>query len=189
MNRYLIVADDFTGANDTGVQLKRRGVPTDVVFSTELINNENSYVLDTESRSLSPEEAFNKVSGLVKDIDLSVFKYIMKKVDSTLRGNIAHEVKAVDNCCKSELIIFAPALPDLNRTTLEGIHLLNGTPITQTELARDPKNPVMEDNLQAILSKVFTESVTHINLNSVRETKSICLKVEYIPSMLLPTQT
>ena len=32
-NRYLIIADDFTGANDTGVQLRRRGFPTEVLFS------------------------------------------------------------------------------------------------------------------------------------------------------------
>ena len=31
--RYLIIADDFTGANDTGVQLKRRGYPTEVLFA------------------------------------------------------------------------------------------------------------------------------------------------------------
>jgi len=30
--RYLIIADDFTGANDTGVQLRRRGFPTEVLF-------------------------------------------------------------------------------------------------------------------------------------------------------------
>lgn len=32
-DRYLIIADDFTGANDTGVQLKRRGYPTEVLFA------------------------------------------------------------------------------------------------------------------------------------------------------------
>ena len=33
MDRYLIIADDFTGANDTGVQLKRRGLRTSVIFA------------------------------------------------------------------------------------------------------------------------------------------------------------
>ena len=33
MDRYLIIADDFTGANDTGVQLRRRGLPTSVIFA------------------------------------------------------------------------------------------------------------------------------------------------------------
>ena len=33
MNRYLIVADDFTGSNDTGVQMCRRGLDTSVMFA------------------------------------------------------------------------------------------------------------------------------------------------------------
>ena len=36
-NKYLIIADDFTGSNDTGVQLRRRGYPTKVFFA----NGEN----------------------------------------------------------------------------------------------------------------------------------------------------
>ena len=33
MNRCFIVADDFTGANDTGVQLTRRGYRTKVLLN------------------------------------------------------------------------------------------------------------------------------------------------------------
>lgn len=58
MNQYLIIADDFTGANDTGVQLVRRGIPTNVVFRASGIKTDgNSYVLDTETRNLPPAEA------------------------------------------------------------------------------------------------------------------------------------
>ena len=56
IERYLIVADDFTGANDTGVQLARRGYHTKVVLDSRgVISDDNlNYVLDTESRSLRP---------------------------------------------------------------------------------------------------------------------------------------
>ena len=37
MNRCFIVADDFTGSNDTGVQLTRRGFRTKVVFDAEAV--------------------------------------------------------------------------------------------------------------------------------------------------------
>ena len=33
--KFLIIADDFTGANDTGVQLKRNGLPVKVVLRTD----------------------------------------------------------------------------------------------------------------------------------------------------------
>ena len=49
-DRYLIIADDFTGANDTGVQLKRRGYPTEVLFAGKPVDSQKSIVIDTESR-------------------------------------------------------------------------------------------------------------------------------------------
>jgi len=169
LDRYLIIADDFTGANDTGVQLKRRGIDTNVVFSSKLVNTESSsFVIDTESRGLSGEEAYNTVRDILNDVDFSNFKYVIKKIDSTLRGNVAEEIKAVDDAYQSELVIFAPALPDLKRTTVGGIHMLNNVPITKTEMANDPRKPVKEDNITAILKEVYREKIAHIPLDKVR---------------------
>ena len=104
-------------------------------------------------------------------MDLSVYKYVIKKVDSTLRGNVAEEVQAVDEAYGSEIVIFAPALPDLERTTVNGVHMLKGVPITQTELAKDPKKPVTEDNLANILRRVYAEEVRHVSLEEIRGDK------------------
>ena len=60
MEQYLIVADDFTGANDTGVQLRRRGMPVSVVFSGALVTGDDSSVIDTESRALPAKAAYQK---------------------------------------------------------------------------------------------------------------------------------
>lgn len=169
MNRYLIIADDFTGANDTGVQLKRRGINTNVVFTSDLLDkDQSSFVIDTESRSLAEEDAYNKIKNILIEVDLEKFKYVVKKVDSTLRGNVAKEIKAVDEAYNSELVIFTPALPDLKRTTVNGIHMLNEIPITYTEMAKDPLKPVTEDNITRILESVYDEKVTHIYLDDVR---------------------
>src|SRR5690606_6580948 len=155
--------------NDTGVQLKRRGIDTKVVFSSKLINTGlNSFVIDTESRGLSGEEAYSKVKDILSGIDFSEFKYVIKKVDSTLRGNIAEEIKAVDDLYQSELIIFAPAFPDLKRTTVDGVHMLDNVPITKTEMAKDPIKPVKEDNIAAILREVYREEVVHIPIDRIR---------------------
>ena len=78
------------------------------------------------------------------------------------------EIKAIDEVYGSELIVFAPALPDLNRTTVGGIHMLDNVPITQTEMARDPQKPVKEDNITKILKEVYSETVTHISLDEVK---------------------
>jgi len=141
-----------------------------VVFSADLIGNSGtSYVADTETRGMSGKEAYSTVSQIIENIDFSGFKYVIKKVDSTLRGNIAEEIKAVDEAFKSDLVFFAPALPDLGRTTVEGVHCLNGTPITQTELARDPVKPVTEDNIKKVLEKIYAEKVVHVNIKDLQD--------------------
>ena len=92
--RYLIIADDFTGANDTGVQLRRRGFPTEVLFCGKPMGADRSIVIDTESRTVHPDHAYEIVSHALEDVDFGSFRYVIKKVDSTMRGNIAAEIKA-----------------------------------------------------------------------------------------------
>ena len=170
-NRYLVIADDFTGANDTGVQLRRRGLTTSMMFAGRPIPPEGSVVIDTESRGMTGPEAGAAAEKALKNVDFSAYKYVIKKVDSTLRGNVAEEILAADRAFGSELVIFAPAFPDLDRTTTGGVHKLKGVPITQTELAKDPKKPVTEDNLEKILAKVYEEPVTHLSLEEIRSGK------------------
>lgn len=168
MNDYLIVADDFTGANDTGVQLKRRGVPTSVVFDAGMISPGGSFVLDTESRALGTEDAYRAVHQALQGVDLAAFRHVIKKVDSTLRGSVAQEIKAMDDLYGAGLVIFAPALPDLGRTTVGGVHHLMGVPIARTELSRDPKTPVAEDNITRMLQTAYpNETVRHVPLRAV----------------------
>lgn len=166
--RYLIIADDFTGANDTGVQLRRRGFPTEVLFAGKPVGTDYSVVIDTESRTIPPQDAYEKVLHAAEQIDFSGFRYVIKKIDSTVRGNIAQEVLAVDQQFHPELIVFAPALPNLGRTTVNGVQCLNGVEICQTELAKDPKNPVTEDNLVRMLQAVYEEPVQLKALSDVR---------------------
>ena len=174
MKRYLVIADDITGSNDTGVQLTRRGIDTIVTVNPHGIGNDaNSYVLDCESRSLSGSDAYSVVKNCLAHINLTDFDCVIKKVDSTIRGNVAEETMAVDEAIGAELVLFAPALPNLHRTTKNAIHMLNGVPVSQTEIANDPKTPVKNDNLIGVLSAVYDEPIGHISLSDIRN-RQIC---------------
>lgn len=85
-----------------------------------------------------------------------------------MRGNIAMEIRAVDEAFRPELIIFAPALPALGRTTVDGVQRLHGVEICKTELSRDPKNPVVEDNLVSLLSRIYEEKIQLKRLPEIR---------------------
>lgn len=166
--RFLIVADDFTGANDTGVQLKRYGIPVEVLLDGKQSPGDISLVLDTESRALMAGAAGRKVKRMLEGVELSEFSFVIKKVDSTLRGNVAEEIAALDAVYQSELIVFVPAFPDLGRTTVRGVHQLHGVRISETEIGCDPKNPVLEDRLEQILRAAFEEDVRQYGLSEIR---------------------
>ncbi len=169
MERYFIVADDFTGSNDTGVQLTRRGVRTKVVLSPSAVADDGlSYVLDTESRNMPGEDSRRKTAKLLEGLDLRGFDCVIKKVDSTLRGNLAEEIQETDRVYGSELIVFMPALPGLGRATEGGVHKLNGVRIGDTELAKDPRKPVLLDEPAKILASVYDEPVGSLQLEQIR---------------------
>ena len=64
--RLAVIADDLTGAMDTGVQFAKIGISTSVITFDELanldVNKDEISVLsvDTESRFDSPDEAYRK---------------------------------------------------------------------------------------------------------------------------------
>lgn len=168
MKRFLIIADDFTGANDAGVQLSRRGIKTHVIFDPNLIlDDDSSYVLDTESRGLESGEAYKLLMQLFKNINFDKFDYIIKKTDSTLRGNIPTEVKALYDSLDKRTVIFAPAFPDIGRITIKGRHYFNDKPLMETEFAKDPVKPITTDCLKTLLMEAFDYECIHMNPDSL----------------------
>jgi len=168
--KYLVVADDFTGANDTGVQMRNRGLPVKVaLFPTNEVQ-ETSIVLDTESRNITSNDAYEKVRSMTEKIlEENTFELVYKKVDSTLRGKVIEEIKALDDVYKPDKIVFAPAFPEIGRTTEEGVHKLNGVPLMETEFSKDPLSPIQTDNITMMLERGYGESVKHHTVEEIRE--------------------
>ena len=94
----LIIADDFTGALDTGVQFAAHGIRTRVVVDPEVdfaAQEAQVLVIDTETRHLPASKAYEVVAGLTRRALDAGVRYIYKKTDSALRGNIGAELTAV----------------------------------------------------------------------------------------------
>ncbi len=170
-NKIVIIADDLTGANDTGVQFAKQGLKTIVLMyvpaaPSEL--DEDVLVVDTQSRALSPTEAYQKVTEtalLFKNRDQ--FQTLYKKIDSTLRGNLGTEVDAIMDACGLELAIVAPAFPANGRMTVGGCHFLGNAPLEATEISRDPLCPVTESHIPTLMAKQTKRAVGHIGIKSV----------------------
>ena len=96
-------------------------------------------------------------------------RLIYKKVDSCLRGNLGQEIMAVIQAMELPLCIFAPALPKQGRQTVNGIHLVHGKPVAQTETANDPVCPVTESRLEVLLANQSGAKVGHLDLRTLKQ--------------------
>lgn len=177
MVKLLIIADDFTGALDTGVQFAASGAETRVGMNTEYNfeyaeSSVQVFVLNAETRHLKPEEAYQLVLQIVKRALLSGIPYIYKKTDSALRGNIGSELKAVLDAASAKTLHFLPALPKMNRITENGIHYIDAVPVHESVFGRDPFEPVTCSYIPDIIKDAAPVTVVK-SLENWKETPGI----------------
>ena len=156
--RYILVADDLTGANDTGVQLLNHHLAATVGIAEQeehvrIDPSASALVLDTESRNISAPEA----SVRIKDVSAALAPFagssvFYKKVDSTMRGNLAAEVKTLAESLHLRTIIFTPAFPQNGRVVRDGVLYVDGAPVAETAFARDPIKPVTSSRLADVMA-------------------------------------
>lgn len=139
-----IVADDLTGVLDTAHGFAERGHRTAVVATTAGTDRGSptppaSVVgYNTDSRYVEASTAARHVSEAVTTLSA---ERVYKKVDSTLRGNVAVEVDAALRSAGAQFGVFAPAYPAQGRTTRSGVHYVGGVPVDETPYADDVKGP------------------------------------------------
>jgi len=177
-----VIADDFTGASDVGVQFKKEGLETVVltdVKSLKQIRNFDVAVIDTESRNITFAAAYNKVRKIVRSLKTLRVKIVYKKIDSTLRGNIGAELDAVLDELGLKAAILSPAFPATGRTTVNGRQLVRGIPLGETEFAHDPIHPIKESHIPTLIGPQTERGIAEINLPKVTEgTESLKLEIQ-----------
>ena len=152
----LIIADDFTGALDTGVQFAARGIKTRVVVGADAAlthQNADVLVVDTETRHLPAAQAYAAVEGLVQRAKYAGFAYLYKKTDSALRGNVGAELAALLSASSSRQLAFLPAFPQMNRVTKNGVQYIDGVPVTESPFGVDPFEPVRHATVTDLLAE------------------------------------
>lgn len=152
----LIIADDFTGALDTGVQFAARGIKTRVVVGADAAlthQNADVLVVDTETRHLPAAQAYAAVEGLVQRAKYAGFAYLYKKTDSALRGNVGAELAALLSVSSSRQLAFLPAFPQMNRVTKNGVQYIDGVPVTESPFGVDPFEPVRHAAVTDLLAE------------------------------------
>lgn len=173
--KLAVIADDLTGANDTGVQYAKQGLETIVLTKSENVekvkDKADVVVIDTESRTDKDEIAYSKVKKAAKAIKKIGINVVYKKIDSTLRGNIGHELDAIMDVFKTNTAILVPAFPANGRITIGGHQLINQIPLNLTEISKDPLTPVKESHVPTLLRGQTKRTLFHISLSKVMNPK------------------
>ena len=169
-----VIADDLTGAADTGIQFGCFGGPVLLVPHQELsaFNPESIkgvLTVSTESRNLSPAAAGERVRQTGMAVYRMKPQLIYKKIDSCMRGNVGAEVAALADVVGCRGALIAPAFPVQGRTTLHDVHYVHNIPVADSEMAHDPASPVRASRLSELIALQYRQPVGRIDAADLDE--------------------
>lgn len=169
--RVGIIADDYTGAADTGVQFSKKRLKTSIVHDLKQIEETaervDVLVFDTESRGDPKEVAYKKVALAAEEFKKTGVEILYKKIDSTLRGNLGVELDAAIDTLNVSAVILCPAYPKNGRITVGGFHLNNQSLIEDTEVAKDPESPVRQSHIPTLIQNQSEKKVSLVDIATV----------------------
>ena len=175
----MVVADDLTGAADTGVQFAAIGSPI-YLMPVETMPLRRPWMASaagisvyTASRHLDPQAAAERLRPVIGALPGLRPRWVYKKIDSCLRGNLGAEIDVLLDGLRLDAALVAPALPAQGRTTIRGIHRVYGTPLAETEFARDPVAPVACSAVAEILAGQSRYPVGRIDIQEYGDARRL----------------
>ena len=155
MVKLAVIADDLTGALDTGIKFSQRGIHTQVFTRTpvpfqDISEDTEAIVIDTETRHRDKDTAGEVVFKAASACVQHGIRTFYKKTDSALRGHVGAELAALHKAVGKPVRLVA-ALPREDRYTKDGIHYIKGVPVADSIFGKDPFNPVPCSSVKELL--------------------------------------
>lgn len=124
MKKIMVIADDLTGACDTGIKFTQKGYKTRVIMPKDgdfSIQDESVEVfsITTDTRNCTSEEAKKIINKLLDFYGGNYHFY--KKIDSVLRGNIISELDVFIERGYAKKAIICPSYVEEGRTLKNGV--------------------------------------------------------------------
>ncbi|HEX3015370.1 MAG TPA: four-carbon acid sugar kinase family protein, partial [Desulfobacteria bacterium] len=173
MDKFVVVADDLTGGNGTGVLLVKDGLKVFSAVNYKTVghidlNSCNGVVVNTCSRGIPAEEAFSRVFEVTATMREQGVTCFCKRIDSTIRGNLGIEIEAALTALGDEYVaMVVPVWPQTGRINVGGYLLVNGMPVQQTDAGVDAKTPVRSSSVAEVIAAQTTLPIGLIPLNKV----------------------
>ncbi len=169
MERLLILADDLTGAVDTGAFPVACG--KEVMVYTEAKawqdTGQEQVSINMGTRNLSREKAYDLHKRFAKS-NTNYHGIVIKKLDMGFRGNPAWEIEALLEGGKWPMCFVLPALPQFGTFTLYGNQYVKGQILEKSLYATDPVHRARESSALSIFQKNTRLSVAGIDIDAVK---------------------
>ncbi|HDK7174438.1 TPA: four-carbon acid sugar kinase family protein [Clostridium botulinum] len=174
MLNYVIIADDLTGANATGVLIKKLGLkPVTLMNSLRKDDLEKSYdtvLYSTDSRGVEKEDAYERVYQATEFFFNQNVKVYGKRIDSTLRGNIGSEIDGMlDALPKGTIAAVVPSFPEANRQAVGGYLLVNGKALEDSDAAKDGKKPINSSIIEKLVKEQSKYEAASIYIEDIKK--------------------
>lgn len=125
MQRWSVAADDRTGAFESAAELARSGAPVTVTVG---VADHEPGVVDLGTRACTVDEAIARVAAVASA------EWMAHKIDSTLRGHWAHELRA-RHAATGRRVLVVPAWPAMGRTCIGGVVHVQGDAFASVQAA------------------------------------------------------
>ncbi|MFI0975887.1 3-oxo-tetronate kinase [Streptomyces sp. NPDC021093] len=173
-----VIADDFTGATDVAVALRRAGLRTLLFFGvpgdgTTRLPPHDALVVALKSRMVpAPDavkasmDAYEWLRG--QGTGQLYFKFC-STFDSTPRGNIGPVLDALAGATGAGPVPLTPSSPEHLRTQYQGQLFVDGVLLGESHMRDHPVTPMTDSYLPRLLRAQTREQVELIGLDTVRE--------------------
>ncbi len=147
MTKLLLLADDLTGALDTGVFFPGAQICLDPV-PINAARESKCRLLCLNNRHAAAQDTADCITRALAETPAQM---VYMKTDSLLRGHVGTALGTLAQARGP--VFFAPAYPANGRTTVNGTVYIHGTRLSETAAAQDPLDPVRCDVIRELLAQ------------------------------------
>ncbi|WP_059104774.1 four-carbon acid sugar kinase family protein [Shouchella shacheensis] len=168
-----VIADDLTGGNASGVRLAKQGFQVTTIVHSANLPAHGSYdavIMDTDSRYVEKEFARTRVARAMRQLNEWGATVFTKRIDSTMRGNIGEEIDEMLSHMREDAVcVLIPSFPDSGRVMTGGYLLLDGVPLQETYVSKDPVAPITKSYVPTLIAEQSKHAVGYVGLHAVLE--------------------
>ena len=115
------------------------------MFGNQEAKELEAIYVSTSSRALPPENAYEEVKKATLALKKAGARYFSKKIDTTMRGGIGHEVDAMLDVLGEDVVaVMVTSMPPSRRICVGGYSIIDSVILYEISVAQDVKTPVAE---------------------------------------------